>query len=136
MLLNEKQSVLLMNNHQRSVIYRIGAKLIRLCIIALVVFVFHGCEKDDLVTPNSATMRKKTDYLESSYGNRQDGSPVLVKIGITEGSSTNGSFENKEDDDDDTITDKDGDDGDGDGDSGIVDQDGDDDDGDGEGITD
>jgi hypothetical protein len=135
MLLNEKQSVLAMNNHQRSIIYRIGAKLTRLCIIALVVFIFHGCEKDDLVTPNSATMRKKTDYLESSYGNRQDGSPVLVKIGITEGSSTNGSFENKEDD---TITDKDGDDGDGDGDgdSGIVDQDGDDDDGDGEGITD
>ena len=134
MLLNEKQSFLPMNYTRRSFAYRVVTKVTQLCIIALMVFVFHGCEKDDLVTPNSASMRKKTNYLESSYGYRQDGSPVLGKIGITDGSSTNGSFENKDDGDDDTITDKDGDDD--DGDSGIIDQDGDDDDDDGEGIID
>ena len=118
---------------------RIGLKAVKFFAICLIVFVFQGCEKEDLISPNSPSMKKNTNYLESSYGYRQDGSPVLVKIGITDENTTNASFENKGDDSEDTITDKDGDDGDGDGDDGddgVIDKDGDDDDGDDDGTID
>ena len=122
----------------KSILLRLGLKAVKLLAIGLIVFVFQGCEKENLVAPNSPSMKKNTNYLESSYGYRQDGSPVLVKIGITDENTTNTSYEDKGDDSNDSITDKDGDDGDGDsdGDDGVIDKDGDDEDGDDDGTID
>jgi len=138
MILLEKISFSTMNKTENFFV-RLGMKVGKLFAICLIVFAFQGCEKEDLVAPNSPSMKKNTNYLESSYGFRQDGSPVLVKIGITDGNTANASFENKGDDPEDTITDKDGDDGDGDGDGdddGVIDKDGDDEDGDDDGTID
>ena len=137
MILLEKTSFSIMVKTEHFFV-RLGSKVAKIFAICLVIFVFQGCEKEDLVAPNSPSMKKNTNYLESSYGYRQDGSPVLVTIGITDENTTNTSFENKGDDSDDTITDKDGDDGDGDGDDddGVIDKDGDDDDGDDDGTID
>ena len=134
MQLHEKPSFLDMKYNRNFFIYKIVAKAAKCIVIGLFVFAFQSCEKENLISPNSPSMKKNTNYLESSYGYRQDGSPVLVKIGITDESGTNPSYENKGDDNDDSIIDTDGDDD--DGDSGVIDKDGDDDDDDGEGTID
>jgi hypothetical protein len=104
--------------------------------LLIIAVAFSSCEERELVSPQDPTKRGKTNYLQSTYDYRQDGSAVLEELGISDDSNKNVSFNtgtgsqssatDKGDDNNDTGN------GDGNGDDGITDKDGDDDDEDGE----
>ena len=104
--------------------------------LLIIAVAFSSCEERELVSPQDPTKRGKTNYLQSTYDYRQDGSAVLEELGISDDSNKNVSFNtgtgsqssatDKGDDNNDTGN------GDGNGDDGITDNDEDDDDEDGE----
>ena len=109
-----------------------SSRLAVLGSLLIIAVAFSSCEERELVAPQDPTKRGKTNYLQSTYDYRQDGSPVLEELGISDETTKNVSFNtgdqssatDKGDDDTDT--------GNNDGDDSITDKDGDDDDEDGE----
>ena len=108
-----------------------------ICTLFIIALALSSCEERELVSPQDPSKRGKTNYLQSTYDYRQDGSPVLEELGISDETSKNVSFNSgsgsqssatDKGDDDNSNTGNDG----GSTDDGITDKDGDDDDEDGE----
>ena len=58
----------------------------------VIAIILSSCEERELVSPKDTRKTGNTNYLQSTYDYRQEGSPVLQELGISDDSNKNVSF--------------------------------------------